>query len=988
MADGTDNSTALQIRIDELQAENELLKKLLDRAGIPYEPDLKKLKLPQGVEPYDKNQGGRISRPTEITDDMVKSFLSFFHGRADVFARRSVKKNTGEVGYYPQCVNFWTDGCARKKQSPLPCRECTFRKPAPLQIRDIRNHLLGHSENGTDVIGIYPLMRDNTSQLLVFDFDHHGQDAQKDDYANKNDDWREEVEAMRTICKLNGIDALVERSRSGRGAHIWIFFEKPIKASLIRSFGVALLEKGAQQVNLTSFSYYDRMLPAQDCLANMEYGNLIALPLQGRALNDGNSAFIDENWNAYQYQWRTLLGKKKLSEEFIQQKMKEWADESQSSGGMVRSDDHPWDNRDFVSSDVSGKMEITLADGIYINKKNLCPAILNNIRHLAAFHNPVYFKNIGLGKSNFDTPSWIYLGEDHSEGYLEIPRGCYSELIRKNEKAGIEYTVHDERQYGRPIRVSFNGSLYDYQKDGLQEMMKYENGIMQATTAYGKTVVCNAMIAERKVNTLIILEKKDLIPQWKESFEKFLTIDEELPFYETKTKKKRRRKSVIGILHGSTDTTTGIIDIAMVGSICRKDVFHERLNQYGMVIVDECHHVASSTMQNVLKEVKARYVYGVTATPNRADHMQKINYMLLGPLRYRYTAKQRAKARGIGHYVYPRFTRTVSPRGVFKDRKNANEGYAILRNNPIRDQQILSDIRECVTKGRTSVVLSRYTNHITRLYKAAKDYADHVYLLVGKNSAKDNEAMIREMKGLPSDESVILFATGSLIGEGFDFPRLDTLFMATPVSAENIVEQYAGRLHRDYEGKEDVIIYDYVDTYIPMFDRMYAKRLKTYKKIGYEIYSEMVEEPTEKNAIFDADTYSSAFKDDLVHAQSTIVISSTEITNEKIIHLMNTVEQLQHKGVTVTVVTWDPDHESFGDSTGRMAILEEIRQSAILLKTMEEHCANFAIIDQTTVWYGNIMLLGRDLVDTTMMRVESREIAAELMEVTFGEKQK
>lgn len=988
MADGTDNRTALQIRINELQAENELLKKLLDRAGIPYEHELKKLKQPQGVEPYDENQGGRIRRPNEITDDMAKKFLSFFRGRPDVFARRSVKKNTGEAGYYPQCVNFWTDVCARKNRSSLLCKECEFRKLAPLQIQDIRNHLLGHSENGTDVIGIYPLMRDNTSQLLVFDFDYHGKDAQKDDFANKNDDWREEVEAMRTICKLNGIDALVERSRSGKGAHIWIFFEKPIKASLIRSFGIALLEKGAQQVNLTSFRYYDRMLPAQDSLKNLEYGNLIALPLQGKALNDGNSAFIDENWNAYQYQWRTLLGKKKLSEEFIQQKMKEWADVSQSSDGMEKSDDHPWDNSDFVSSDVSGTMEITLADGIYINKKNLCPAIQNRIRHLAAFHNPTYFKNIGLGKSNFDTPSWIYLGEDHPEGYLEIPRGCYGGLIRSNEKAGIEYTVHDERQYGRPIRVSFNGSLYDYQKDGLQEMMKHENGIMQATTAYGKTVVCNAMIAARKVNTLIILEKQDLIPQWKESFEKFLTIDEEPPFYETKTKKKKRRKSVIGILHGSTDTTTGIIDIAMVGSICKKDVFHEKLNQYGMVIVDECHHSASSTMQNVLKEVKARYVYGVTATPNRADQMQKINYMLLGPLRYKYTAKQRAKAQGIGHYVYPRFTRTVSPRGVFKDRMNANEHYEILRNNPIRDRQILSDIKECVIKGRTSVVLSKYTDHITRLYEAAGEYADHVYLLVGKNSAKENEAMIRKMKGLPSDESVILFATGSLIGEGFDFPRLDTLFMATPVSAENIVEQYAGRLHRDYEGKEDVIIYDYVDTYIPMFDKMYAKRLKTYKKIGYEIYSEMVEEPTEKNAIFDVDTYCPAFKDDLVHAQSTVVISSTEITKKKINHLMNEIEQLQHKGVTVTVVTWDPDHEAFGDSTSRMAILDGIRQSAILLKTMEEHCENFAIIDQTTVWYGNIMLLGRDLVDTTMMRVESREIAAELMEVTFGEKQK
>ncbi len=680
----TDEILSLQNKIICLEKENQYLKSLLDGAGISYHvPAIMK----NGDLP-DPDQGARIiSR--KITDHDANLFFSMFWGRTDVYAKRTIKKSTREIHYYTQCYNFYKTGCPRMSGSKIRCQDCKRQAYKKLEKQQIMAHLKGVSEDAADVIGIYPLLEDDTCRFLVFDFDNHDKNAEKRDFANTDDIWKEEVDALREICVINGIDPLVERSRSGCGAHLWIFFQKKIEASLARKFGNTLLRKGAESVNLKSFRFYDRMLPMQDHLSQGGIGNLIALPLQGQALKEGNSAFVDENWNAYPDQWKILLSKPKLSKELIEDKIKEWksfsANEAIETNEILEQDgEKPWDRtKDFWKSDVNGDLQITLADGVYILREKLAPRIQNRIRELAAFQNPAFFKNQAIGLSNFANSRYIYLGRDEGE-YIRIPRGLLEDVAVKCDKSGIAYHIRDERCQGNAIRIAFQGQLKGSQIPAVEAMLKHETGILHAATAFGKTVVCCNIIARKKVNTLILLQSSALIEQWESAMENFLTIDEELPEYETPTGRKKRRKSVVGRLQGAHDSTTGIIDIAMVGSVCKKGEFHKRLKEYGMLIVDECHHAASDTFVEILQEVRAKYVYGVTATPLRSDGLEKINNMLLGSVRYQFTAKDRAKEQGIAHLVYPRFTRAVAPR-FHQDNMHPNEAYTILRENEDRD---------------------------------------------------------------------------------------------------------------------------------------------------------------------------------------------------------------------------------------------------------------------------------------------------------------
>ena len=910
-----------------------------------------------------------------------------FWGRQDVYAKRSVNKETGKAAYYPQCNNFWTNVCHKKIKDGINCKDCKNRSYKTITKKDILNHLQGNAYNASDVIGVYPLLSNGTCRFMVFDFDNHDKDAEEKDFANSDDTWVEEVESMREICVLNGIEPLVERSRSGRGAHVWIFFDKPIDASFVRKFGFALLDKGAEQINLKSFKYYDRMLPAQDSLPeDSAVGNLIALPLQGKALQDGNSAFIDGNWNAYPNQWETLFNKPRLSQEFLEEKIKEWSNIIDDIAANAAESDRekPWNRmQHFNKNDVEGKLHIILSNGIYVDNTNLKAAMQNRIRRMAAISNPVFYKNQAIGTSNYDTARWIYLGKDHLSGYIQIPRGLQDELWENIKQADIDYEMEDERQQGRKINVDFKGELRPEQDKALKELIRYDNGILHAATAFGKTVVSSAIIAQKKINTLIILESSALIEQWKEALEKFLNINEGLPTYETKTGRVRKRKSLIGTLQGAHDSMTGIIDIAMAGSLCKKGKYHKMMNEYGLVLIDECHHSASETIANVLKEVKAKYVYGVTATPKRGDGLEKINYMLIGPIRYSYTAKEKAKEQGIQHLVYPRFTRTVPPRGVITDKMHPNEAYEIIHNNDVRDEQIIEDVKNCVAAGRTPVVLSRYKDHSEKFYERLKSYADHVFLMTGNNSKKEHRKILEQMHQVDKNESLILIATGSLVGEGFDFPRLDTLFMATPVSFRGVVEQYAGRLNRDYAGKENVIIYDYVDNHIPMFNNMYMKRLKAYKQIGYEFGDGLQTVKQTVNAIYDGNNYSENYYKDLLDSNKNIIISSPVISGSKVYELINMLKEKQMSGVQVTIVTWTPDSYGFGDAAYWMQLHEDMRRAGFYIRTVEEYCDRFAVIDQEVVWYGNINLLAKDKVDDSIMRVRSKGIAGELMEITF-----
>lgn len=976
----SDLINSLQSRIQALEDENRLLKERLDEAGVSY-ADIVSGDAEGVVELYDPDQGARIKK-FDVTDKIASDFFMMFcRGRKDLYDLRYTNPKTGKNGYYTQCFNRWDRGCHIQKKDGVRCKDCELRAYKPVTLPLIKAHMNGTDPNGNDVVAIYPMLENNLCQLLVFDFDNHAKGAEQEDYANTDDRWKEEINALRRICKNLDVDAVVERSRSGRGAHLWIFFKEMIPARLARKFGFALLEKGAESVNLKSFKYYDRMIPTQDALPEGGLGNVIALPLQGMALKSGNSAFVDENWNAYEDQLKVLAGTRRLTRQEIEDYLSLWY-----STGFTSEDngtDAPWDkNSEIEAGSVKGVVRIVLADRIYIDSSGMSNKTKRQLRRMATFSNKQYFQNQAMDMPNYDESRFIYLGSDEGK-YIVLPRGLREDIQKKFDNAGIRYKIEDKRTQGRELNISFKGELRESQIPAAETMLENETGILHAATAFGKTVVCCDMIARRGISTLILVDRADLMNQWIKRLDEFLDIDEELPEYQTKTGRTRKRKSLIGNLQGAHDTLTGIVDVAMIRSLKKKDGFHPMLKEYAQVYFDECHHAASESAIEVLQEINAKYVYGVTATPKRGDGKEKINEFLLGPIRYRFTAKDRAEEQNIDHLVYPRFTRTVKPHHLSKT-PYGNDAYELIRNNDVRDEQIIRDVADCVQAGRTPVVLTKYVDHANKLSERLKKYADRLILLTGANGTKVRRAQVKELNEVDDSDSLILVGTGSLLGEGFDFPRLDTLFMATPVSAENVVEQYVGRLNRDYDGKENVIVYDYVDSHIPKFDKMYAARLKAYKKIGYELCVNMDGEKQKANAIYDIENYAETYWKDLEEANSAVVVSSPRLNNQKVDRIINMLGKRRELGVKVTIVTWHPDAYKYGKDDVRMELMERLRKAGFEIRLVEESCEHYAVIDNEIVWYGSVNLLSKEDAEDNLMRVCSKDIAAELLEMTFG----
>ena len=976
----SDTIKLLQARIQALEDENRLLKERLDEASVSY-ADIVSGDAEGVVKLYDPDQGARIKK-FDVTDKIASDFFMMFcRGRKDLYDLRYTNPKTGKNGYYTQCFNRWDRGCHIQKKDGVRCKDCELRAYKPVTLPLIKAHMNGTDPNGNDVVAIYPMLENNLCQLLVFDFDNHAKGAEQEDYANIDDSWKGEINALRRICKNLNVDAVVERSRSGRGAHLWIFFKEMIPARLARKFGFALLEKGAESVNLKSFKYYDRMIPAQDALPEGGLGNVIALPLQGMALKSGNSAFVDENWNAYEDQLKVLAGTRRLTRQEIEDYLSLWY-----STGFTSEDngtDAPWDkNSEIEAGSVKGVVRIVLADRIYIDASGMSNKTKRQLRRMATFSNKQYFQNQAMDMPNYDESRFIYLGSDEGK-YIVLPRGLREDILKKLDNAGIRYKIEDKRTQGRELNISFKGELRESQIPAVETMLKNETGILHAATAFGKTVVCCDMIARRGISTLILVDRADLMNQWIKRLDEFLDIDEELPEYQTKTGRTRKRKSLIGNLQGAHDTLTGIVDVAMIRSLKKKDGFHPMLKEYAQVYFDECHHAASDSAIEVLQEINAKYVYGVTATPKRGDGKEKINEFLLGPIRYRFTAKDRAEEQNIDHLVYPRFTRTVKPHHLSKT-PYGNDAYELIRNNDVRDEQIIRDVAHCVQAGRTPVVLTKYVDHAKKLADRLKTYADRLILLTGANGTKARRAQVKELNEVDDSDSLILVGTGSLLGEGFDFPRLDTLFMATPVSGENVVEQYVGRLNRDYDGKENVIVYDYVDSHIPKFDKMYAARLKAYKKIGYELCVNIDGERQKANAIYDIENYAETYWKDIEEANSAVVVSSPRLNNQKVDRIINMLGKRRELGVKVTIVTWHPDAYKYGKDDVRMELMERLRKAGFEIRLVEESCEHYAVIDNEIVWYGSVNLLSKEDAEDNLMRVCSKDIAAELLEMTFG----
>lgn len=977
---------------EEMRLINSLKKELQEaRTKIEYYESLLRKNGISFTDPEKQPQNMII--PQTITNEHVRLFMSVFQGRKEFYAKR-----TRYGTYLRPCWNRYNHSgiCPKQTNSQFPCKDCRFQNFRKLNNEIVLKHLKGEDPDCTDVIGIYPITAENTCWFLVYDFDDHNHSGiyenavHNDAVTGKSTSFIAEVKTLSAICSHFGVPHLIERSRSGYGAHLWIFFDQPIPCVDARRFGNLLLTQGMNVFNVSDFKTYDRMMPMQDTLEANQAGNLIALPLQGMAVRQGNSVFTDQNFNAYPDQWAVLKNLNRYPALQVNQKLREWnaSDPYGESTGLFDEDGdptRPWDQdqTSFYKSDVSEKLEIIEANGIYVRKQNTNARMRNRIRRIALYKNPEYFKMIRRNNevSHLKNPYYIYCGREYKE-YIFLPRGCSEALLKSLNEADIPYTLNNRQAEGSPLKVQFDGELKENQKKAIQSLKDQNVGIISAATAFGKTVVGASLIAERKVNTLILVNRSEIMDGWYETLEEFLDIDMPLPTYKTKTGIVKTRKSVIGRIGSGKSEANGHIDIAMIQSLVSskeiKPEYASLIKEYGMVIVDECHHVAGDEYQEVLSAVMAKYVYGFTATPKRYDSQDKKMYFQLGPVRYKFSARDRAAEQDIDHLVYPRFTDTVN---AGKDTNNYNDLLKVIMDDTIRDELICKDITLCIERKRTPIILTKRVDHAQRLYSLLKDHADHVILMSGRLSRKESAELLEERKNIKEDESVILIATGSKAGEGFNFPRLDTLMLAAPVSWEGSVEQFAGRLNRDYPGKKNAIIYDYVDSGIPVFERMYRKRLQVYKQIGFEVCTFTEKNTLEKGSFYDGKSCLPHFIDDVRNARKNAVIFSSYLSGSVLKQFVTELKDILHEGIHIHVVTTAAEamEDDFVlDQSRKIAYLQSSGIDVSLVDNRNTDM-NYAVIDREIIWYGNTGILTKGDEDAYMIRLTDPSAASGLL---------
>jgi len=751
-------------------------------------------------------------------EDKIRLFRSLFKGREDVFPRRFENSKTGKSGYAPVCRNEWQAGICQKPK--ITCQECSFR--AFVQVNDeiIRNHLMGIDPNdrsGRDfTMGVYPLLVDESCWFLAADFD--------------KSTWTEDAKAFLETCASYQVPAVLERSRSGNGGHVWIFFETSVPAVLARKLGALLLTSTMDRQPEIGLDSYDRLFPSQDTLPRGGFGNLIALPLQKKPREQNNSVFLDNDLNPYTDQWAFLSSIRKMAHHDLERIVKNVQDEGEITGVRAvildENENEPWKlspSRKYKEPPITGplpdQLNLVVSNKIYIEKEGLPAPLRNRIVRLAAFQNPEFYKAQAMRLSTFGKPRIISCCEEYPK-HLALPRGCQKELLQVLGELKIKTKVIDDRVIGDPLLLNFQGTLRLEQQLAADQLNKHDIGVLSASTAFGKTVIGAWLIAQRKVNTLVIVHRRQLMDQWVESLQSFLGLG----------------KKEIGQIGGGKHKVTGAVDVAMIQSLINKGIVNDLVGNYGHIIVDECHHISAASFEQVIRQAKARFITGLSATVTRQDGHHPIIFMQCGPVRYRVDDRQQAAARSFTHKVIVRRTNFVLPiRADNTPEPGIQEVYAMLAADLHRNQMIVDDVVGVVHTGRSPLLLTERREHLSYFADTLAGKVKNIIVLSGGMGRKQRTLLMDELKRIPEDEERLIIATGRYLGEGFDDARLDTLFLALPIAWRGTVAQYAGRLHRNYDRKSEVIIYDYVDDQVPVLAGMFGKRKKGYKAIGYEV---------------------------------------------------------------------------------------------------------------------------------------------------------
>ena len=779
-------------QLTELQIENARLIALLVSNGIEWRAPV------ATISTSTDDPVSEIEAPTMSTNQKVALFGRLFRGRTDVFPIRWESKSSGKAGYAPACANEWLAGVCEKPR--IKCADCGNRELIPLSDSVLFDHLAGKR-----TIGVYPLLTDDTCNFLAVDFDEA--------------EWRQDALALRQSCHELGVPASMEISRSGSGAHIWIFFSGRVSARDARRLGTALISHTCARTRQLKLDSYDRLFPNQDTMPRGGFGNLIALPLQKGPRESGFTVFVDSDLQPYPDQWAYLASIQPMAPHDIDPTV------LRATGGVhpldvtfIDEEDlkAPWKRTAVATNKLPGPMPkvltVTASNMVYFEKAELPQPLANRLIRLAAFQNPEFYKAQAMRLSTWDKARVIGCAENFPN-HIALPRGCLEPALELLKANGIRADLRDERHTGEVLDVTFVGTLRPDQETAVVAMLKHVAGVFCAPTAFGKTVTAAAMIARRGVNTLVLVHRTELLKQWQERLQSFLNVG----------------KGVIGTTGGGKAKPTGKIDIAVMQSLSRKGDVNPLVENYGQVIVDECHHIGAASFDAILKRTKAKFVLGLTATPIRRDGQQPIIFMQCGPIRY--TATKAASApHDLEVIPCSRFARIdlATDAGI-------QDVFRHLANDHARTLAIALEVKAAFESGRKVLVLTERTEHLDAIAAALNGIVPTPFVLHGRMSKKQRSGLIAELDALPPDAHRILLATGKLVGEGFDHPPLDTLVLAMPISWKGTLQQYAGRLHREHATKTDVRILDFVDTGHPALLRMWDKRQRGYRAMGYRI---------------------------------------------------------------------------------------------------------------------------------------------------------
>ncbi|MBV8141599.1 MAG: DUF559 domain-containing protein [Verrucomicrobia bacterium] len=659
------------------------------------------------------------------------------------------------------------------------------------------------------------MLHDETCHFLAVDFD--------------NENWQEDAGAFLDTCRRLSLPAALERSRSGNGGHVWLFFAEAVSASLARKLGSYVLTETMERRPEVGFGSYDRLFPNQDTLPKGGFGNLIALPLQKQARQWGNTVFVDEQFKPYADQWSVLAALPRISRVQVEARVRDAEAKGRVVGvPMAVADedaDRPWTappSRRYeppILEPLPQSLEFILADQIYIARENLPPTLRNRLLRLAAFQNPEFYRAQSMRLPTYGKPRIIHCAEEHRL-HLALPRGCLDEARRVLQELKIKGVVRDERFAGIPLDVSFCGALRLEQQAAAEAMLRHETGVLSATTAFGKTVLAAWLIAQRGVNTLVLVHRRQLMEQWVERLSEFLGIS----------------PKTIGRLGSGRKKLTGMLDVALMQSLVHQGTVDDRVGDYGYLIVDECHHLSARSFELVARRAKARFVTGLSATLARKDGHHPIILMQCGPVRYRVDAKKQAAARPFRHRVFVRptgFRITTEPEDDprFEFQKLCED----LRKDDARNEMICADVLGAVNEGRSPLLLTERVEHVACLAQRLSAEIPHVITFQGQMGRKEMQGALESLAETPDAAGRVILATGRYIGEGFDHPSLDTLFLTLPVSWRGTISQYVGRLHRLHGGKREVRVYDYADLNVPMLARMFDRRCCGYESLGYKV---------------------------------------------------------------------------------------------------------------------------------------------------------